>query len=412
MRKKGFTLIELLAVIVILAIIALKATPLVLKYIEKSRKESKVDSAYSFVRNLETEIANYSIKNNGKKYNKAPIGGDYYEFKDFDTDKEIDTTVKGDKPNSIKVCLSSLGQVDKAMFNYGNYYVSYDGKKGSISDKDTYDNFSCGGNVAGGGSGNSGDNTESVAIVKDQLQSFRLTEEDEITENQIYATTIEGDFSELITKLDIPGEVKLIIKDKETKEVIINDYMLILEAGSGMYIMYGEQTSYLAKFIGTLNDSELVIGIEPETNPEMTTGDYYVDLVSSDRNFEPNMFKIDTGGTSWLVGFDFIEGDAHVVITDEDNTEYCNKTIELSDFGYGFFGEMSYGDYGDLGELDNVYQAIANGKTITVKVIQTVDGKEKVIKIIGNNPRFALQNSPMNGGNTYALGNYLFPTGA
>ena len=40
MKKKGFTLIELLAVIVILAIIALIATPLVLKYIEKSRIES------------------------------------------------------------------------------------------------------------------------------------------------------------------------------------------------------------------------------------------------------------------------------------------------------------------------------------------------------------------------------------
>ena len=145
MKKKGFTLIELLAVIVILAIIALIATPLVLKYIEKSRKESKVDSAYSFVRNLETEIANYAIKNNGKKYNGQPSDKGYYELDSFNGN-EIDTVVKGDKPNSIKVCLSSLGQVEKAMFEYGKYYVSYDGKKGSISDKDTYDNFSCSGN--------------------------------------------------------------------------------------------------------------------------------------------------------------------------------------------------------------------------------------------------------------------------
>ncbi len=145
MKKKGFTLIELLAVIVILAIIALIATPLVLKYIEKSRKESKVDSAYSFVRNLENEIANYSIKNKGTKFNKQPSNGDYYELGDFEADEDIDTKVKGDKPDNIKVCLSSLGQVDKATFQYDKYYVSYDGKKGSIIDKDTYDNFSCSG---------------------------------------------------------------------------------------------------------------------------------------------------------------------------------------------------------------------------------------------------------------------------
>ena len=137
MKKKGFTLIELLAVIVILAIIALIATPLVLKYIEKSRRESKVDSAYSFVRNLETEIANFSIKNNGEKYT---------------TDKEnikelgLDITVKGENPEDGKVCISSVGQIEKGVFQYGKYYVSYDGKKGSIIDEATYTSFSCSGN--------------------------------------------------------------------------------------------------------------------------------------------------------------------------------------------------------------------------------------------------------------------------
>ena len=45
-KKNGFTLIELLAVIVILAIIALIATPIVLNLIEKARKGATQDSAY------------------------------------------------------------------------------------------------------------------------------------------------------------------------------------------------------------------------------------------------------------------------------------------------------------------------------------------------------------------------------
>ncbi len=45
-NKKGFTLIELLAVIVILAIIALIATPIVLNIIAKARKSAAQDSLY------------------------------------------------------------------------------------------------------------------------------------------------------------------------------------------------------------------------------------------------------------------------------------------------------------------------------------------------------------------------------
>ena len=52
MKKKGFTLIELLAVIVILAIIALIATPLIIKYIDKSNRESLKNSIYSINRTI------------------------------------------------------------------------------------------------------------------------------------------------------------------------------------------------------------------------------------------------------------------------------------------------------------------------------------------------------------------------
>lgn len=45
MKRNGFTLIELLAVIVILAVIALIATPIVLNIIEKARASARVSSA-------------------------------------------------------------------------------------------------------------------------------------------------------------------------------------------------------------------------------------------------------------------------------------------------------------------------------------------------------------------------------
>ena len=48
MKNKGFTLIELLAVIVILAIIALIATPVILNIIDDSKEESNKRSGELF----------------------------------------------------------------------------------------------------------------------------------------------------------------------------------------------------------------------------------------------------------------------------------------------------------------------------------------------------------------------------
>ncbi|MDD3392981.1 MAG: prepilin-type N-terminal cleavage/methylation domain-containing protein, partial [Bacilli bacterium] len=46
---KGFTLIELLAVIVILAIIALIATPLIMNIISEAKKGAFEDSSYAII---------------------------------------------------------------------------------------------------------------------------------------------------------------------------------------------------------------------------------------------------------------------------------------------------------------------------------------------------------------------------
>ena len=63
MKRMGFTLIELLAVIVILAIIALIATPIVLDIIESSKKSAVEESAKNIVSAAETYYASKLLYN-------------------------------------------------------------------------------------------------------------------------------------------------------------------------------------------------------------------------------------------------------------------------------------------------------------------------------------------------------------
>lgn len=78
MNKKGFTLIELLAVIVILAIIALIATPIVLGIINDARKSSANESAKLIVKNVELAYSTAYTQNDG---NYPDIAGVAKNFK-------------------------------------------------------------------------------------------------------------------------------------------------------------------------------------------------------------------------------------------------------------------------------------------------------------------------------------------
>ena len=53
-KENAFTLIELLAVIVVLAIIALIATPIVMNTIKNAKKGAAERSADSYIRQVET----------------------------------------------------------------------------------------------------------------------------------------------------------------------------------------------------------------------------------------------------------------------------------------------------------------------------------------------------------------------
>ena len=66
-ENKGFTLIELLAVIVILAIIALIATPVILGIIEDSRKSANERSAEMIKAGVQNAYTSYLMAHNGEK---------------------------------------------------------------------------------------------------------------------------------------------------------------------------------------------------------------------------------------------------------------------------------------------------------------------------------------------------------
>ena len=78
MKKKGFTLIELLAVIVVLAVIALIATPIVLNLVKTAKKGAAEQSALIYIK----EIENYMILNqmNPEKYPLKLEAGKSYQL--------------------------------------------------------------------------------------------------------------------------------------------------------------------------------------------------------------------------------------------------------------------------------------------------------------------------------------------
>ena len=119
-NKKGFTLIELLAVIVILAIIALIATPIILGIIEDAKKGSAESSANGYIDAVEFYTARLELKN-------EILESGTYDVKDLEIDLD------GEKPTYGEVTIEK-GSVIAADICIGGYNVVYE--NGKIEAKD------------------------------------------------------------------------------------------------------------------------------------------------------------------------------------------------------------------------------------------------------------------------------------
>ncbi len=134
--NKGFTLIELLAVIVILAVIALIATPIILNLIEKARLGAAESSAYAYIEAAEKAAVVYMMTDN-----KVKVKGDCTAAETTLTCSEASPSeakltldVKGEMPESGSITFGENGSVTGAKdLKIGSYYVKFDGSKATAS---------------------------------------------------------------------------------------------------------------------------------------------------------------------------------------------------------------------------------------------------------------------------------------
>ena len=123
MKKYGFTLIELLAVIVVLAIIALIATPIVMNVISNASKGAAERSADNYIKAVETLIAT-------KRLDGEPVEDGVYTIRADGNLKFGNVVLNGTKPSGGSIEIKD-GQVVKneSSIQVGDYVVSYkDGK--------------------------------------------------------------------------------------------------------------------------------------------------------------------------------------------------------------------------------------------------------------------------------------------
>ena len=152
--KKGFTLIELLAVIVILAIIALIATPIILGIINDAKRESNERSIDMYANAAKQAIARYQLNNTG-----VPTSFDQLNI-EYDGATVDCSTKKINSDGSIYLADCKVGDTLVEGYTYGEQQGNSVAKVCTRqNDEEGFDTVTC----------TIGENTESFYVMNSYL---------------------------------------------------------------------------------------------------------------------------------------------------------------------------------------------------------------------------------------------------
>ena len=126
-RKNAFTLIELLAVIVILAIIALIATPIVLQMITNTKDSSLIRSADFYLDGVEQAVMKKKMKDS--EFN--PILCEIKDQELYCDEEKLEIEVDGEKPSSGSIGFEN-GNIKSVTLKYSNDKTIVKNEEGSL----------------------------------------------------------------------------------------------------------------------------------------------------------------------------------------------------------------------------------------------------------------------------------------
>ena len=129
-NKKGFTLIELLAVIVVLAIIALIATPIVMNTIKNAKKGAAERTADNYIKQVETAVAEAKLENKSVPNGPYAIDGNGNLTGAALPDGKLEIDMSGNKPSGGTIKISNGGvSKEGTTMTVGDYDVKYNQEK-------------------------------------------------------------------------------------------------------------------------------------------------------------------------------------------------------------------------------------------------------------------------------------------